>query len=138
LALVSLILMSFVSGQGASIILICASMGSIPTQLYEAATIDGCGRWRQFFRITMPLVKPTLLYLTIINTVHSFQVFTQIYMMTGGGPFYATTTVVHQIYANAFQLYDYGKASVEGVFLLGVLLVLSFIQNRTLGSDVEY
>ena len=95
LAMASLILMALAGGQGAAVILICASMGRYPPRSMRRPP-STVARWQQFLRITIPLIKPTLLYLTIINTVHSFQVFTQIYMMTNGGPFYATTTVVHR------------------------------------------
>ena len=79
--------------------------------LYEAATIDGANRLVQWWRITLPLLKPTTLYLMIVSTIGSFQVFDQVMLMTQGGPGYATTTIVHRIYQTAFRDFQFGYAS---------------------------
>ena len=81
-AMNSLIFMTLAGGHGFSIILITAAMGGIPASLYEAARLDGANRWQQFWRITLPLLKPITLYLLVINTIGSFQIFTSIYIMT--------------------------------------------------------
>src|SRR5262249_40356129 len=94
----SLIPIALVRGPGAAIIFTTAAMGSIPREAYEAARIDGAGWLTEFRSITLPLLRPTLLYLLVIATIGSFQVFTPVYVMTKGGPSYATNTLVYQIY----------------------------------------
>ena len=80
-AMNSLIFMTLAGGHGYSIILITAAMGGIPVSLYEATRLDGANRWHQFWRITLPLLKPITLYLLVIDTIGSFQIFTSIYII---------------------------------------------------------
>ena len=98
----ALILMQVIMGGGSSIVLISAALGSIPSDYYEAAELDGATPWQQAVRITLPLLKPTLLYLVVMGTISSFQVFTNIYLMTKGGPQFSTVTIVYLIYETAF------------------------------------
>jgi len=138
LALPSLIIMALAGGQGAAIVFTTAAMGSIPPEIYEAARIDGAGPATEFWRITLPLLRPTILYLLVIATIASFQVFTPVFVMTKGGPNYATNTLVYQIYDTAFNQMNFSLAAAESV-LVGLLLVLvSAVQYRWLRSDVEY
>jgi multiple sugar transport system permease protein len=138
MALPSLMLMAIVGGHGAAIVLLTAAMGSIPTTFYEAARLDGASSWRQFWTITVPLLRPTLLFLVVTSTIGSFQVFTQVLMMTGGGPNYATTTLVYLIYTDAFEYFDFGKAAAEATILSLGLAAVAVIQYKWLSSDVEY
>lgn len=138
MALPSLILMAVIGGHGAAIVLLTAAMGSIPTTFYEAARMDGAGAWRQFWTITVPLLRPTLLFLVVTSTIGSFQVFTQVLMMTDGGPNYATTTLVYLIYIDAFEYFDFGKAAAEATILSLGLGAIAVIQYKWLASDVEY
>ena len=102
-ALPAIIFMQVVMGGGSSIVMITAAMGSIPYHLYEAAYLDGATRTQAFFRVTIPLLRPTLLYLLVTGTISSFQVFTNVYMMTQGGPQFSTVTLVYLIYDTAFK-----------------------------------
>jgi multiple sugar transport system permease protein len=137
-AMNALVLMNLASGHGYSIILITAAMGGIPSSIYEAARLDGADRWQQFWRITLPLLKPITLYLLVIDTIGSFQVFTNIYIMTRGGPANATMTVVYLIFRTAFDFFSYGPASAQAMALFVIILVMSVAQYRWLGTDVEY
>jgi len=137
-AMNSLVLMTLAAGHGYSVILITAAMGGIPPSLYEAARLDGATRWQQFWRITLPLLKPITLYLLVIDTIASFQIFTSIYIMTRGGPAHATMTVVYMIYETAFDFFTYGLASAQAMVLFVVILIIAAIQYRFFGSDVEY
>jgi multiple sugar transport system permease protein len=137
-ALPSLILMALVGGQGAAIIFTTAAMGSIPREVYEAARIDGAGWLTEFRSITLPLLRPTLLYLLVIATIGSFQVFTPAYVMTKGGPSYATNTLVYQIYDSAFNQMNFSLAAAESVLVGVVLIAVSAAQYRWLSTDVEY
>ncbi|MCG8514940.1 MAG: sugar ABC transporter permease [Halanaerobiales bacterium] len=137
-ALISIMLMSIITPPGVGIILYLANMGSIPESLFEAARIDGAGKFKTWLKITLPLVKPTTFYLTILGTIGSFQVFTQVLLLTDGGPGYATTTLVHLIYNSAFRDFDFGFAAAQAIILFMVILMFSLVQKKFLSSDIEY
>ncbi|NLL48864.1 MAG: sugar ABC transporter permease [Firmicutes bacterium] len=137
-ALRSVIIMAVLTPPGMGIILYLAAMASIPESLYEAATIDGANRFVQWWKITLPLLKPTTLYLMIVSTIGSFQVFDQVMLMTQGGPGYATTTIVHRIYNVAFRDFQFGYAGAMSMFLFAAIITLALIQSKVLSSDVEY
>jgi multiple sugar transport system permease protein len=134
-ALWGLIIMQCLIPFGVGIILYLASMGSIPEALYEAATIDGANSFQKWYRITLPLLKPSTLYLVLLSTIGSFQVFTQIIMMTGGGPGSSTETLVHLIYKSGFRDFEFGYASAQAVVLFVIILLFSIIQFRVLRYD---
>lgn len=134
-ALWAIILMQCLIPFGVGIIFYLASMGSISESLYEAATIDGANSFQKWFRITLPLLKPSTLYLVLLSTIGSFQVFTQIIMMTNGGPGYATETLVHLIYKTGFRDFEYGFAAAQSVVLFVIILFFSIIQFRILRYD---
>jgi len=137
-ALRSVIIMAVLTPPGVGVILYLAAMGSIPESLYEAARIDGANRLMQWWKITVPLVKPTTLYLLIVSTIGSFQVFDQVMMMTQGGPGSATTTIVHRIYNVAFRDFEFGYAGAMSMLLFAAVIVLALIQSKLVSSDAEY
>jgi len=137
-AMPSLILMQVVMGGGSSIVLISAAMNGIPTYLYEAAELDGARPFQVFMRVTLPLLKPTLLYLVVTGTINSFQVFTNIYLMTRGGPQFSTTTIVYMIYDTAFKQFQFGPASAMAMVLFVLTAIFALVQFRWLGQEVEY
>ncbi|MFJ5771870.1 carbohydrate ABC transporter permease [Psychrobacillus sp. NPDC093180] len=134
-ALWALIIMQCLIPFGVGIIMYLASMGSISESLYEAARIDGASTFKQWLYITVPLLKPTTLYLVLLSTIGSFQVFTQIIMMTGGGPGSATETLVHLIYKTGFRDFEFGFAAAQSVVLFVIILIFSIIQFRVLRHD---
>ena len=138
LALPALMATSLIGGQGAAVVLILAAMGGIPRHLYESARLDGSSRWTDFIHITLPLLKPTLLYLLIMGTIASFQVFTGIFLLTHGGPNNATTTVVFSIYQTAFSQFDFGYASAQAVVLFIITIGFSIVIFKMLSEDVEF
>lgn len=137
-ALWSIILTDVVLAPGSGIILYLAAMNGIPKTLYEAAEIDGAGPIAKWWHITVPLVKSTTLYLLVVFTIGSFQVFTKINIMTGGGPGNSTQTIVKLIYDSAFKDYDWGYASAQALVLFVIIGIFSFIQFRYFSSSVEY
>lgn len=137
-SLVSIVLMYHASHWGGSIILLTASMGGIPKELYEAASIEGASILRQILSITVPLLKPALTYVSILGTIASLQIFTEIFVMTRGGPNYATTNLVFSIYEYGFIRFDFGRASAVAVILLLITVSLAVVQFRVLRSNVEY
>ncbi len=139
-ALGSIIAMSIVGGLGVSVVFLTAAMGSIPTEIYDAAKIDGAGEWTRFWRVTVPLLRPTLLYLFVVGFIGAFQVFEQVLIMTRGGPGFpgATETVGYLIYNSAFTSLNIGMAAAQSVILFFVILIFSVVQFRIFASDVEY
>ena len=137
-ALPALMGMQIIMGGGSSIVLLSAAMSRIPRDLYEVAVLDGASRSRVFRSVVLPLIQPTLLYLVVTGTINTFQVFESVYVMTQGGPQFATTTVVYRIYTTAFQRFDLGYASAQAIVLFAIILVFAAIQFRWLGRDVEY
>jgi len=136
-----------VIGIGAAVILLLAAMNNIPHELYEAALLDGASGWQRFRFVTLPLIRPAVVFLTIIGTVETFREFTAIYLMTttassntlvGGGPFYSTTTVVYYVYINAFLTHQFGLAAAMAIVLFLLILVLAILQFRYVNLEVEY
>ena len=130
LAMPSVIMMSVWSGVGFSMVIYLAALQSIPEELYEAARVDGAGRISQLLNVTVPMLRPTTLFLLVIGIIGSFQVFTQIFVMTSGGPVERTTTMVYYIYEAAFKFYEFGYASTLAFGLFALLFVFTLIQLR--------
>jgi multiple sugar transport system permease protein len=137
-SLISLVIMYHATSWGGAIILLTASMGGIPPDLYESARLDGATYFRQTISITIPLLKPAITYVAIIGTIASLQIFTEIFLMTSGGPNYATTNLVYSIYQQGFIRFDFGRASAVAVLLLLLTVVIALAQFRLLRTNVEY
>ncbi|TDD27440.1 sugar ABC transporter permease [Kribbella turkmenica] len=118
------------SGAGYTMVLFLAGLQGIPGLYYEAARIDGAGPWRRFFAITLPLLAPTTLFVSIIGLISTLQQFALPYIVTGGGPGNATSLYAHRLFIVAFNDNDFGYASALSVLLLIVVLVLSLAQLR--------
>jgi ABC-type sugar transport system permease subunit len=130
LALPSIIVMSLWKLVGFNMIIYLAGLQQIPSDLYEAAKLDGASSFRQFCSITFPLLTPTSFFLLVMGTVSSFSVFEQVNIMTQGGPINATTTIVHQIYERAFSFFQMGYASAMAVILIIVTLLLTLLNFK--------
>ena len=138
-ALIAVILSAVLTIPGGGVVLYSAAMGSLPRELYEAADLDGASWFSKWRHITVPLLRPTTLYLLVIYTILAFQLFERVYIMTnGGGPNNATITIVQLIYSTAFQFGRYGLASAMAVVLFLMALAVAVVQFRSLRSDVEY
>ncbi len=123
---------------GVPIILFTTAMDGMPKNIYEAAEIDGATAWQKFVRITIPLLKPTILYVSIMQTIASFQIFEYPLLLTGGGPYYKTTTVMLLLYRTAFGFGKLGAAAAMGFVLFIFIMIFSFIQLRLFRSDIQY
>ncbi len=137
-ALMAIIVILLTTAIGQPIILYIASMGNIDKSLVEAAEVDGANKFQVFWSIKWPSLLPTTLYIVVITTINSFQCFSLIQLLTSGGPNYATTTLMYYLYEKAFRLTEYGYANTIGVFLAVMIGLISFIQFKLLGNDVEY
>ncbi len=138
-ALLAIILSAVLTIPGGGVVLYSAAMGSLPRDLYEAADLEGASALAKWWHITVPLLRPTTLYLVVVYTILAFQVFERVYIMTnGGGPNNATITIVQLIYSTAFQFGRYGLASAMAVVLFVMAIVVAIAQFRSLRTDVEY
>ena len=133
MALPSIIIFSIWKTLGYNMIIYLAGLQAIPAQFYEAATIDGAGALRRFWRISVPLLAPTTTFILIYNGILAFQVFDQVFVLTGGGPANSTNVVVLDLYRQAFERYNFGYASAEAMvlflFILGVT-VLQWVYSK--------
>ncbi len=137
-AVSTIIISSIPYAPGAGIILYVASLGRMPKELIEAASIDGASYFEKWYYIIWPLLKPTTLYLVVISTIESFKIFTPVYVMTRGRPANQSTSIVFEIYQNAFVANEFGIASAEAIILLGLVIVFAIIQFKWLRSDDQY
>jgi len=136
-ALPGFIVMSLWS-TGATMIIFLAGLQGIPLDLYEAAAMDGAGRIREFFAITVPMITPVILFNLVIQIINSFQVFTQAFIMTNGGPVNATLFYVLLLYRVAFQYNQMGYASAMAWILFIIILVLTALVFRSSERWVHY
>lgn len=123
---------------GQPIILYVAALGNVPASYVEAAEIDGATSWQIFRKITWPMLMPTTLYIVIITTINSFQCFSIIQLLTSGGPAFSTETIMYLVYERAFTLNKYGLASSMGVVLAVIIMIISIIQYKFFGNEVDY
>ncbi|WGS63945.1 carbohydrate ABC transporter permease [Marinitoga aeolica] len=135
-ALLSIMIMDIWAAIGYYTILFLAGLQGIPNEVYEAASIDGASKKQIFFNITLPLLKPTLFFIISLNTIRSFQIFAEIFTMTGGGPSNSTQTVVHYLYQTSFRQFDMGYASALAYILMAIIMFFTIIQKRLLRSDI--
>jgi multiple sugar transport system permease protein len=127
-AMVSVIVVQVVKNVGLNMVLFLAALQGVPGSLYEAATVDGASRWRQFRSITVPMISPTILLTSIITVVGSLQIFAQIAVLTQGGPGMSTTVLVYYLYQQAFQFHHFGYGATLSVLLFAIVLVLTVVQ----------
>ncbi len=139
----SIMIMSIWAGVGYNMILFLAGLQTIPQVMYEAAEIDGAGFWKKFFHVTLPLLRPTIVFVTMMSFIFSFQVFEQVYIMTGGmggigGVLNSGLTIVAYLYDKGFQKFQMGYASALAYIIFMLIFVLTMINKRLMKSNVEY
>ncbi|WP_068775542.1 carbohydrate ABC transporter permease [Paenibacillus sp. FJAT-26967] len=130
-----IIFVTFATNVGQAIILYIAAMIGVPKDLFEAAEVDGASRLDVIFKILIPLVKPTTIYILIINIIAVLKIFVVIQLLTGGGPNNASVTMMYYLYNNAFKYNQIGVASAVGVIMFIITLLLSVPQLRAMFKD---
>jgi multiple sugar transport system permease protein len=138
LAMPSVIVTSVWKSVGFSMVVYLAGLQSIPEDYYDAAKVDGADGLRRLKDITIPLLSSTTLFLAIISVLGAFQVFTEIFIMTNGGPLRRTTTIVYHIYQTAFKNFDMGYASAMAFGLFAMMFAFTLVQLRVMRGEVEY
>jgi multiple sugar transport system permease protein len=138
LALPALIIMMIWGGTGGTMVIYLAGLQSIPEEMYDAAKVDGANTWQRLLYITIPLLRPTTFFLLITGVIGTFQIFTEVYIMTNGGPLNRTTTIGYYLYTNAFRELDMGYATAMAFVLFAMIFVFTLLQWKYTRGDVEY
>jgi ABC-type sugar transport system permease subunit len=123
---------------GFATVLLLAGMQGISEEYYEAAKIDGADFWQSWWHITLPLLTPSLFFLLVVTSLNAFQTFTEVNVMTGGGPVNSTEVVVQAIYRSFYFNGQYGLASAQALILFVIILALTIIQFGVLEKRVHY
>jgi multiple sugar transport system permease protein len=134
----SIVLSTVFTVPATGVVLFSAAMGSVPKDYYEAADLEGAGPVRKWWSITLPLIKSTTLYVVVLYTIASFEVFEKVYIMVPSGVGDSTQTIVTQIYLKLYQSLNYGVASAQAMVLFAIIAIIAIFQFRFLKSDVEY
>ena len=135
-AMPAIIIMSNWHGIGLAMLIFLAGLQGIPAELYEAATVDGASGWQQLRHITVPMLSPATFFVLVTSLIGAFQGFDQFYVMTNGGPAFATTTLVLHIFKNGFQFFKMGYATSMASILFLCILTITLIQWRVAKSWV--
>ena len=130
-----LILLSIWKQLGFNMVVFIAGLQAIPINRYEAAELDGAGPWQQFWHITLPGLRPTLVFVTVTTAIFSLRSFEQVYVITGGGPLNSTNLLVYYIYDQAFAQFDFGYAAAAATLLMVGALMLVYLQLKVWGED---
>ncbi len=137
-AMFALIVMGVWKTFGVNMVLFSAGLQGIPDHYYEAAEIDGAGRWAKFWNITLPLLSPTTFFILVMSVIGSFQVFDTVYVLTSGGPLGSTKVLVFYLYEHAFKFFEMGYASAVAYLLFAIIFVLTLLQTKYLKGSVHY
>jgi multiple sugar transport system permease protein len=130
-----LILLSIWKQLGFNMVVFLAGLQTLPQNRYEAAELDGANRWQQFWHITLPGLRPTLVFVLVTTVIFTLRSFEQVYVVTGGGPLNSSNLLVYYIYQQAFAMFDFGYAAAAATLLLTVTLVLVYLQLRVWGKE---
>jgi len=134
LALPAVIVVGIWQGIGLKMLIYLAALQGVSPELYEAADVDGAGTIQKFWNITVPMLRPATFFVLATSVIANFQTFDLIFVLTNGGPANATTVITYQIYVAAFQQYRMGYATAMSVVLLVVLVFVTYISRRLVGS----
>jgi multiple sugar transport system permease protein len=138
LALPALIIMMIWGGTGGTMVIFLAGLQGIPEEMYDAAKVDGANALQRLLYITIPLLRPTTFFLLITGVIGTFQIFTEVYIMTNGGPLNRTTTIGYYLYTKAFRELDMGYATAMAFVLFAMIFVFTLVQWKYTRGDVEY
>ena len=134
----TLIILSLWAAGGPTMIIILAGLQNIPSELYDAAEVDGAGRWHKFLNITLPMLSPTLFFVFVTGLIGAFKIFSAAYVSTGGGPFYGSYFYVLHLFTEAFTHWNLGYASALAWILFVIILLFTLFQFKLAGRWVYY
>ncbi|NHR06619.1 sugar ABC transporter permease [Chromobacterium haemolyticum] len=132
IALFAVMFVTFWRGVGYYMVLYLAGLQAIPAEMQEAALLDGANAWQRFWRITLPMLRPTILFCSLISTLDALKAFEEVLVMTRGGPLNSTYTVLYYMFHQGFDQLDFGRGAAAGLLLTGVCLLLAGLNFRLL------
>ena len=135
-AIYAIAIMATWKNVGLYVILFLVGLQTVPPQYYEAAKMEGAGRWQQFYHITLPMINPTIFMVVILSTIGGFSLFIEPYIMTGGGPLNTTLSAVLYIYKQAFQYYNMGYSATLGFFYALMIMTVVILQKKFIEKEV--
>ncbi|MDD2495215.1 MAG: sugar ABC transporter permease [Tissierellia bacterium] len=138
ISLISIALMSVWKHSGYNMLILLSALQGIPESLYEAAALDGITPWRKLINIKLPLIMPSMYFVVLTSVIDAFQVFTEVFIMTKGGPGYSTHTVSYYLFANAFEYGKMGYACAMSVVMFFIILAVTLIQDRIMNKNIQY
>jgi multiple sugar transport system permease protein len=118
-------------------VIFLAALQGVPRELHEAASIDGAGAWRRFTNVSLPAIRATVLFVTIMLVIGGFNVFISVYLMTNGGPAGETEVLLTYMYREAFDFLDFGYGSALAFLLTAIVLMLSLVQLRVFRTESD-
>lgn len=137
-AQVPIMLLGIWKGVGWNMVIFLAALATMPAEIADAAAVDGASPWERFRYITLPLLKPTIMFITVVLTIGAFNVFLSVFLLTGGGPERSTEVLLTYMYTQAFKFLDFGYGVTIGLLLGALVVTLGFFQRRFLSGEVEY
>ena len=135
-AMVSIAIMATWKNVGLYVILFLVGLQTVPKQYYEAADLEGASHWQKFFKITVPMINPTIFMVVVLSTIGGFSLFIEPYILTGGGPLNSTLSAVLYIYKQAFEYYHMGYSATLGVFFAMMVMIVVIVQKKFVEQDV--
>lgn len=136
-ALMAIMSLGIWKGIGWSMVIYLAALQTIPLELYESAAIDGANGWQRFWKITLPLIRPTIVFTLVMLVIGGFNVFISVLLITGGEPMHKTEVVLTYLYSQAFDFLDFGYGAALSYLMAGLILILSFLQLKFLRKPQE-
>jgi multiple sugar transport system permease protein len=136
-AMVAIITLGIWKGIGWSMIIFLAALQTIPADLHEVASIDGASAWQRFWHITLPLMRPTLVFVLVMLVIGGFNVFLSVYLLTGGNPVHRTETILTYMYNQSFNFLEFGYGAALSYLLAVIIFGVSFLQMKFLRQPVE-
>lgn len=138
MAMISIAIIALWHDTGYNMTIMLAGLQTVPSQLYEAAQIDGANAWQRFIKITLPMLSPTLFFMLVMAVIGTFQAFDLIFVLTGGGPLNSTRTIVAYIYSNGFSYFKMGYASALAWIMFLILFAFTWVQFKLQKDTVFY
>lgn len=138
ISLFSIVIMSVWKWAGYNMLIFLSALQGIPDDLYEAAALEGITPLQKLFRIKIPLVMPSIYFVMLTSVIDAFQIFTEIYVMTGGGPGYSTYTVSYYLWSSAFKYSRMGYACAMAVVMFVIIMIATLIQDRLMNRKVQF
>jgi multiple sugar transport system permease protein len=134
-AMASIAIMATWKNVGLYVILFLVGLQTVPRQYYEAADLEGASHWQKFFRITVPMINPTIFMVVVLSTIGGFSLFIEPYILTGGGPLNSTLSAVLYIYKQAFEYYHMGYSATLGVFFAVMVMLVVVVQQKFIEQE---